>query len=188
MAGGSLSAALRPAVVDDAAALAGVHVSAWRETYGGLLPDAMLAAMSVESRAAMWQRMLSRPAEFATTRAYLATAEDGTVVAFGACCHQRAPALAASGFTGEIAAIYVLRSAQRQRAGSGLMRVMATDLLARGFAGGSLWVLADNGDARRFYERLGGVVVAEKSETLWGMLLQEVAYGWPDLTVLLADD
>jgi hypothetical protein len=40
----------------------------------------------------------------------------------------------------------------------------------------SLWVLEDNGPARRFYERLGGTPIAEKRGGL-----VEVAYGWSDL-------
>jgi hypothetical protein len=50
----------------------------------------------------------------------------------------------------------------------------------------SLWVLRENAKARRFYERLGGVVVAEKEERRAGGVLVEVAYGWRGLGPLMA--
>jgi hypothetical protein len=42
---------IRTASVDDAPMLASMHVASRRETYVGILPDARLAALSVESRA-----------------------------------------------------------------------------------------------------------------------------------------
>ncbi len=45
----------RPANVADADAIGALHVAAWRETYTGILPDEMLAALSVEARRTMWQ-------------------------------------------------------------------------------------------------------------------------------------
>ena len=47
-------------------------------------------------------------------------------------------------------------SAQRQGVGRALMSAVARDLLARGHASATLWVLEGNGSARRFYEALGG--------------------------------
>jgi hypothetical protein len=42
------------------------------------------------------------------------------------------------------------------------------------------WVLAAN-PSRAFYAALGGQRVDEKSVTLGGVQLVEVAYGWPDI-------
>ena len=33
----------------------------------------------------------------------------------------------------------------------------------------------------KFYERVGGKAVATRRERLWGCMLDEVCYGWPDL-------
>jgi hypothetical protein len=46
---------LRPATPADAAAVAYVHVQAWRETYRGIMPDAVLEGPSVEERARAWR-------------------------------------------------------------------------------------------------------------------------------------
>ena len=45
-------------------------------------------------------------------------------------------------------------------------------------------MLRENDKARRFYERLHGVVIGEKEERRPHGVLVEVAYGWPDLDVL----
>jgi GNAT superfamily N-acetyltransferase len=101
-------------------------------------------------------------------------------VGYGSCGEQRTRLLRDRGFTGEIGELYVLRSAQRRGAGSGLMRAMAGALLGRSHRALSLWVLEKNRDARRFYERLGGTPIAEKRSGPG-----EVAYGWTDLPLLL---
>jgi hypothetical protein len=60
---------------------------------------------------------------------------------------------------------------------------MARFLVGRGVGAASLWVARDNLRARRFYERLGGVVCAEREETRPGFVLAEVAYAWRDLSI-----
>ena len=38
---------VRPARIEDAPAIAEVHIQTWRETYAGLMPTEMLAGLSV---------------------------------------------------------------------------------------------------------------------------------------------
>jgi ribosomal protein S18 acetylase RimI-like enzyme len=174
---------IRTAGVDDALLLAGAHVASWRETYSGILPDSILAALSVERRAAMWDQVMRQPASSASTVVYLAEL-DGPLVGFGSCGTQRTDILKAKGFSGEISAIYVLRASQRKGIGARLLRTMASDLMNRDLAAASLWVLRDNSVARRFYEQNGAQVVGEREDTLNEVVLVEVAYGWTDLTQL----
>jgi GNAT superfamily N-acetyltransferase len=174
------SPAIRPAADADVLAMARVHILSWRETYPGMLPEGMLAHMSIADEAIRWQRMLDRPRAWGAALAFVAE-QDGAIVGYGSCGEQRTQVLRASGFTGEVSELYVLRQAQRQGAGHGLMRAMATALLNRGDPAMSLWVLEENASARRFYERLGGKPIAVKHAPL-----DEVAYGWKDLTQLLS--
>ena len=46
------------------------------------------------------------------------------------------------------------------------------------------WILAQNHSARRFYEALGGLPVREKDIPIGGIILEEVAYGWTDISAL----
>lgn len=160
--------------------MANVHIASWRETYPGMLPEPMLARMSIAEEAIRWQRMLDRPRAWGGAISFVAD-QLGSVVGYGSCSDQRSRVLQERGFTGEISELYVLRIAQRQGVGSSLMRAMAEALLERGRQGMSLWVLEQNKAARQFYECLGGTAIAEKRAGL-----MEVAYGWADLRQLAA--
>jgi ribosomal protein S18 acetylase RimI-like enzyme len=166
---------LRPATEADAATLGQVHVQAWHEAYAGIIPDAVLAALDPAKRAAMWRDALARGSVV-----HLAE-QHGALVGVGA---GRPQSDASLPYSGEIAAIYVLRRAQRFGVGRALMAAVARDLLAQGHTGATLWVLEANSPARRFYEALGGKVVASREEERDGFRATGIAYGWPDLTVL----
>lgn len=180
-------ASIRLAQLEDAEAIAGVHVAAWRESYTGLVPAEMLASLSVEERADRWRRILGDPDPAVATVAFVACARGGAVVGFGSCGRQRSAELARAGFGGEFQAIYVLRAAQRCGVGRALMGAMARALADRGLQGGALWVLAGNQPAMDFYGRLGGAVVAQREDERGeGIILAENAYGWASVALLAA--
>jgi ribosomal protein S18 acetylase RimI-like enzyme len=175
---------LREATQADAAALGILHVASWHETYTGLIPDEMLAGLSVEARTAMWSQILNDPAAAGCAAVFVA--EDGDLmVGFGACGEQRDKTLANAGFGGEIGAIYVLRSHQNRGLGRSIMAAMFEFLSGQGRSAASLWVLRENSSARRFYEGLGGEVIGERADEQAEATLIEVAYGWRDLSGLV---
>lgn len=178
-------ARIRPARPDDAAAIAAVHVAAWRESYAGLVPPEMLASLSVAERAERWRHILRQSDPVTGTADFVAQLPDGRVTGFASCGRQRSAGLAEAGFGGEVQAIYVLRTAQRRGLGRALMGVMARTLRERGFQGVALWVLAGNRPALDFYGRLGGGIVAQRQDA-WaeGVILAELAYGWASLAAL----
>jgi hypothetical protein len=51
---------IRPAQMDDAFAMARVHVDTWRTSYVGIVPDEHLAGLSYERCQANWIEHLSR--------------------------------------------------------------------------------------------------------------------------------
>jgi GNAT superfamily N-acetyltransferase len=173
----------RAAAPADAAALGSLHVASWHETYAGLLPAPLLAALSAQARAAMWSAILADPASHAGAAIFLAEDASGPI-GFAACADQSDRALKARGYGGEIGAVYVLRSGQGAGVGTALMAQVAGALLDRGHAAAALWVLRDNHPARAFYEKLGGEPAGEREEAQFGATLTEVAYGWRDLSRL----
>ncbi len=175
--------AIRRASIADVAELARVHVACWHESYDGLVPAATLAAFTVERGKAVWGRILTEPTAFNDAVTY-AVEIDQRLVGFGSCCAQRSPELATRGFDGEVSSIYLLRAVQRRGLGASLMAALAADLLGRGFASVSLWVLRDNARARGFYERCGGRMVGARTDVREHAELHEVAYGWPALAAL----
>ncbi len=49
---------IRDATVEDARALAELHVETWRQAYAGLIADAYLDSLSVEKRATAWRQII----------------------------------------------------------------------------------------------------------------------------------
>jgi ribosomal protein S18 acetylase RimI-like enzyme len=168
---------IRQARLTDAAGLAHVHETTWRETYAGLLSEHLLKALTADARTVAWRRMLEgTPGHLSTT--YVAERE-GRLVAFASCGAQRDKDLAAAGYPGEFTAVYVLKTDQRRGLGTRLMQVMMSDLVERGLAGFTLWVPRENIPARSLYEQLGGRLVGQREAPHEQGTLLEVAYGWP---------
>jgi ribosomal protein S18 acetylase RimI-like enzyme len=168
---------IRRATLADAAALAQVHDTTWRETYIGLMSEQMLNALTAHARAEAWRRILSGETGYLATT-YVAE-RAGQLVAFGSCGEQRDEAFAAAGYEGEFAAVYVLKSDQRRGLGKRLMTAMMVDLAERGLTGFTLWVPRDNFPARGLYEQLGGKLIGERTDAREQGTILEVAYGWP---------
>ncbi len=167
---------IRAATLEDAEAIAQVHVAAWQSAYRDILPADLLAGLSVERRTANWKAMLAQT----ESNNFTLVAEDDTrkVVGFSQCGPQRDETLA---FQGELYAVYLLPSAQGQGAGRELLLRSAHWLHEHGCADMLIWVLRDNHPARAFYERMGGKYVREKPIQIGEQTYIEVAYGWKDI-------
>lgn len=168
-----LSVQVRVATVDDAEAVAGVHVRSWRSAYRGLIPDAYLDALSVEGRREAWSRIL---AETDLPRTGTFVLSDGLdVIGFAHVAPTRDDDLPDS--TGEVTGIYVAPSAWGRGGGRQLMEAARANLKAAGFATAALWVLEANHRARAFYERHGWVPDgARKIDDRGDFVLVEVRY------------
>jgi GNAT superfamily N-acetyltransferase len=164
-----------PATLRDAEAIGELHVRCWEETYGGTKYEAILVPRSVESRVALWRRVLAQAEETAAEPVLIAVKND-EIVGFSAYGPQRNGDLEKLGYSDEVYAIYVRRDAYRLGIGTALMRSMRGQLEATG--AWSLWVVEDNKSARQFYERLGGKFICTLSETRPNGVLVEAAYGW----------
>jgi GNAT superfamily N-acetyltransferase len=173
---------IREATIDDAPAIASVHVASWRETYRGILPDDHLAGLAVEPRERMWRGMVTTPA--AERAIFVAKDAGGRLVGFASGGPREASDPIYAPYTGELYAIYLLGEEHGRGTGRALVRAVASRLAERGMRSMLVWVLADN-PSRRFYEALGGTRAGEESITIGGRALVEVAYGWLDTSVLL---
>ncbi|CAN5675639.1 GNAT family N-acetyltransferase [soil metagenome] len=169
---------IRPAQPDDAVALAKVHVDSWRTTYKGLMPDDYLASLSYAQREQMWRDILTNST--VSTFVYVAEAAPNQIVGFVS----GGPARDGQTYAGELYAIYLLDNYQRQGIGRQLMLTLLQRLRQEGMISLLLWVLAEN-PARQFYEAFGGQSIKELVITIGDAQLIEVAYGWPNIQVIL---
>jgi ribosomal protein S18 acetylase RimI-like enzyme len=164
---------IRPALQDDAAEIARVHVAAWRSSYRGLLADDFLASLSEAGYTDRWRRVIGDRA----SRVFVVEAPEG-IVGFASGGRERA---GESGFEGELYAIYIVAGSQRKGHGRELVRAIATVLREMDLHDMIVWVLRDNAAARKFYERLGGSYVRSQPITIGETTLEEVSYGWRGL-------
>lgn len=164
---------IRTALDEDAEAIARVHVATWRSAYRGVLPDDFLASLSEAHYADRWRRVIGD----GSSSVQVVDQTEG-IVGFASGGRERA---GETGFEGELYAIYVLDSAQRQGHGRELVRAVAGALREMKLKDMIVWVLRDNAAARGFYERLGGVYVREQPITIGTATLEEVSYGWRSL-------
>jgi GNAT superfamily N-acetyltransferase len=170
---------IREASPTDAAAIARVHVDSWRTTYAGIVPADYLANLSYARREQFWRDLFSTPTLLGCV--YVAAQDTGEIVGFASGGPERSGNAL---YRGELYAIYLLASYQRQGLGRGLTMAVVQRLLQCGLLSMLVWVLAAN-PGRAFYETLGGQQVDEKETTIGAAPLLEVAYGWPDLRELV---
>lgn len=141
--------AVRLAVLDDAAAIARVHVASWRVAYAGLMPDAVRlhASFTVERREARWRDILARGASEERTFVVVA---GGHIAGFASTGPNRDEG--ADPATSELYALYLDPDAWGLGLGRTLLAEAVADLRARARSAVTLWVLEGNVKARRFYE------------------------------------
>jgi ribosomal protein S18 acetylase RimI-like enzyme len=162
-----MTAFLRLARPGEEDALAEMHIAAWRETYRGQFPDDYLATLSLPRRTEQWRRNLGdADAELNVVE------DDGTIVGFA----QAGPGRQLTVADGELYAIYLLQSHQRQGLGRALMTRAAEYWLSRGGRTLALWVLTSNAPAIRFYRSAGGTVADRRSFTIGDTDYEEDAY------------
>jgi ribosomal protein S18 acetylase RimI-like enzyme len=148
-----------------------VHVESWQHAYRGILPEHYLASLSVAEREAMWRRMLEQqPSNLLIARV---AGQVVGFVAFGAARDEDAPADRA-----EIWALYVKATHWSTGAGRLLSMEALRRIAAQGYESVSLWVIAGNERAIRFYERAGFMVDsrARRSFEVGGATLMELRY------------
>lgn len=163
--------------------MARVHVETWKATYRGMVLDARLDRLTVDSDiAGGFGSYLAHPPPGVAQ--FVAVTPEEDVVGFAMGCPNREPALALE-YSGELGSIYVLPSYQGRGVGSALVGEVVRHLLHTGHTSMIVWVLEQN-PYRRFYERLGGTVGRTRlreSRTAGGPV-PEVSYVWNDLRPL----
>ncbi|THA50325.1 GNAT family N-acetyltransferase [Streptomyces sp. A1136] len=136
----------------DVDAVSAIRVRGWQSAYAGIVPGRYLDAMSIESDAEGRRAWFSNPLRQSTELVSLDAG--GAPVGWISCGPYRGPA-SAGRRTGEIYAFYVRPDLIGRGFGRALLGEVHARLGEQGFRGVALWVLGDNRQARRFYERAG---------------------------------
>lgn len=153
---------IREATVDDARAIAEVHVEGWRWGYRGLLPDEVIDALTVEAREQQWIAGFTE--DWHDGDACFVAEDDGRVVGFVACGPAADEHVSPPPQAGEVFSIYLLDGAQGTGVGREMFATAVAALRAHGFRRALLWVLEANVRSRRFYEAAGWAWDGTRSE------------------------
>jgi GNAT superfamily N-acetyltransferase len=146
------SVVVRRATRADAAAIARLHVAAWRSGYRGIMAEALLDAIDEGDREQRWRLLLEEAENPART---LIAIDGERLLGFatvGPSEDENAPA-----DEGELRALYVDPAAWRSGVGTVLHAACLAGLRRQGCTRAVLWVLEANDRARGFYQALGWI-------------------------------
>lgn len=161
---------IRPASEADAEQIAAVHIASWREAYTDVVPQEYLDGLDVASRTERWREHFAG-LDHATSVWVAQEAEE--VLGFASLGPSRDED--ADRTTMEIYSIYLEPSAWGRGVARELMRTVVAALPSG--AAVTLWVLAANERAQRFYRRAGFVADGvERMEEIGGQPFREVRY------------
>ena len=165
---------VRAATVKDAAHIATVHIRSWQAAYRGLLPQQYLDGLSVSERTDRWRDRLT--ATDWSKSGVVVAVPGPDLLGFAGFCptrdHDQYDVR-----VGEIKQIYLLPEAWGKGLGQRLMSTAVRRMAEAGYAQATLWALATNVRARRFYEKTGWVADgATKSEDVDGFPIVQVRY------------
>jgi GNAT superfamily N-acetyltransferase len=163
--------AIREATIGDAEGIARAHTASWRTSYRGLLPEAVLARIDVDQRAASWRRTL-QDRSLLTLVAYDTTHHD----IVGLC--DAGKSRGTTPRAGEIYRMYLEHHARRHGLGREMFELVTAWLRSRALDSLVIWVLDTNHPARRFYEAMGGRPGARVASSVSGFPVIEQAYLW----------
>ncbi|WP_246791317.1 GNAT family N-acetyltransferase [Bradyrhizobium commune] len=151
---------IRSATEQDAALIAAIHASSWRDAYADILAPEFLKGAVEDDRLAVWsQRLRDRPS---TQLINVAFDPIGVMQGF-VCCQCDADPVWGS----LVDNLHVRPQARGRGMGERLLRDAVGQFSARATGGGfHLWVFEANVAALRFYERLGGRVVEQDHSAL----------------------
>ena len=175
---------IRQAKIEDSVGLAQVQVDSYRIAYASIFPPAYLEQFTYEEQMQDWRDLLSSESKDVL---YVAEADTGEIVgyALGRPGQRDIPS-----YDSELVAVHVRLAYRRQGIGRRLISAVAARLKQEGCMSLMLWTLAQN-PSQALYERLGGQLIGEKAwggNEAYGVVVREVAYGWPSIELLLNGD
>ncbi|MEV5026669.1 GNAT family N-acetyltransferase [Paenibacillus sp. LPE1-1-1.1] len=166
---------VREACIKDAERIAIVHVDSWKTTYKGIISESYLSSLSVEKRTKNWLWTFKNLN--AHEKIFVAEDREGNIIGFSNGGRSRSDEFK---HDGELYAIYLLRDYQRLGIGTMLFNSVVESLKDNGYSSMMLWVLRDNPSVT-FYKLQGGQTFGQKSISIGGYSLVELAIGWDSI-------
>jgi 3-deoxy-manno-octulosonate cytidylyltransferase (CMP-KDO synthetase) len=163
----------RLANLEDAVAIAKVHVESWHKSFAGIVPQEFLDNLTVENRTAAFRQRLGE----ANYKMFVAEDSKKKIVGFADFGKARENGLE---YKTELYAIYILREFQGKGIGENLFRLCQKAMIDEGFDSMYLMALAVS-PYKTFYEKMGGQIVGRGNHFLALAQYETLIYGWKNL-------
>jgi len=171
---------IRDAAKTDLRAIAQIHLKGFERTYGSIISPAQMAERSVDKRLPIWERWHTDPGNLILVGGETTDTPQGFLFGGPVKDHDFISGNC-NDFDCEIYSLHTLKEMHGKGLGRGLIAAAAQRWQQLGRNALVIWAYRDN-EFRRFYERLGGTLVAEGIDDG----VPDVAYGWKDLAALVA--
>ena len=170
---------IRAAGLADAVAIAQLHTRSWQTAYRGILSDDFLHGPLPENRRVLWHTRLAEPER--ADQFVLVDEQGGAIRGFACAFLEADPEWGCL-----LDNLHVLPDLKGKGLGRQLMTAVAGQVWRSNPYGRlHLWAYEENLSARRFYERLGGVITLRHAEpALDGTEVNAVRYCWSELSGL----
>ena len=161
---------IKKATLNDVDLLGQIHAKSWQQAYKNIVPNSVLDNITAERRAVRFKKAMSESGE----ENYLLLVNNQPV-GFTSISSSRDDDL--SDNTGEIRGVYLDPDYWQKGYGSKLLKWAEAELKSRGYKSITLWVLKDNYQARKFYEKHGYIKEGRSDIiTIGGKELDKVRY------------
>ena len=170
---------IRKASKEDIKHVSKVYVDSWRTTYQGLVPDDYLKELSYDDAEKSWIDFLNNENE---PFIYVAINDIGKIIGFAS-----GKSINEKNFDGELYSLYLLQECRGLGVGRKLISAIAKHFKERDIHSMLVWVMKQNKSGLGFYERMGGKEYIHRTSTFGGTKVEDVAYGWQDISVLCID-
>ncbi|WP_210095937.1 GNAT family N-acetyltransferase [Oceanobacillus polygoni] len=91
-------------------------------------------------------------------------------------------------FNGELYSLYLLQECRGLGIGRELVSAIAKHFRAKGITSMMVWVMKQNKSGLGFYERMGGKEYLRRKSEFGEVVVDDVAYGWEDVSVLCLEE
>lgn len=173
MGGREMSLIIRKANLEDAQAIAAVHVASWQTTYRGIMKDSILDGLTVAKRTPLWEKNISLEGN-----TVLVAQLNNQIIGFAdgsATKEDEYPT-----YEGDVTCIYFYQEYQGMGYGKKLLLALFEAFKTKGYQNAIVKVLEDN-NSKYFYESLGAKQIDEVEVPQYGDGLTLLVYAWEEL-------
>lgn len=161
---------IRNITEEDIAEVVDIQIRGWQTAYKGIIDEKFLNSMNKE------ERIEERKNDYMLGN-FIVAEVNGDIVGF---CRYYGVVISPDGedYDCELMALYVKPELKQQGIGKEMFKFVLSDLKNRGKNRMILWCLKDNHPSRKFYEKMGGVLVREHEIKIADKSYVEVGYGY----------